>query len=352
MISRLPPTHTFHATGLRAACKRPQLYKVAYPDLPEPPSSLAAVCGTVGHLVLGSIHQGLMSDNLSAKDYADAISEHIVSKFDELLDPDTGTDFGDGTGRVSWLMEEESEIRAHLESETPDMGQMIVNYCRWWRQNIGGLTDGILGVEIPYRMELQGKGHPYIVEGLVDLVVMIPEFSKDRPCLFDWKFGSMARNGLSQGMLDMDYQLATYSLAAWKGALPGVPPQIPAMSGLFLMEDVVPYSRRTPLNVPRFPTDARRRWLTYWQSQGKTAFQPGDLRGPLLHDTTFTEASLRQHETEMKATMAATRTGGALVRVRGDNCLWCFYKDLCVSEWKRDPSTKDEVTNVEGQDDA
>jgi hypothetical protein len=60
---------------------------------------------------------------------------------------------------------------------------------------------------------------------------------------------------------------------------------------------------------------------------------PGDIRGPLVHDVVFTAAMLDQHRDEMRARMAATRTGGGLVRVRGEQCMFCFFKDVCLDEW-------------------
>lgn len=340
MITRLPASHVFHATSLQKPCLRPLLYRAAYPESAPPPGSLNAMMGTLGHAILADLHRGVVDSGSSAVEFSRMFEDRVDAVLPDLLDPDIGTDFGDGSGRKTWLLEDPAEIRTHIETEGPGQGQILLNYVRWWRQNVDpDLTKGILAVEVPYHLEIPSKGESYLVEGMVDLV-----FSPkpDVVILGDWKFGSMVRSQLSQGMLDMDFQLATYSLAMLRGALTNVPARVPTQSALFLMEDLLPYERKTALSVPRFPTDARANWITYWSGQGKTHWLPGDLRGPLFHPTTFTEDALLQQEREMKARMAATRTGGALVRVRGEHCLFCNSRQLCLEDWKRPKGVKDD----------
>jgi hypothetical protein len=334
---RLPQTQEFHATSLRAPCLRPLAYKHMYPDVQEP-SSPAAVEGTIGHHILTLIHTGKAEFACSAERYAQMFSDIVEENLHALTNPDQGMDL-DGTGRASWLEDDLADIRKWAAGAAPDMGEVIMNWCRWWRANISdkGPLDGVVAVETPLSLTLtSAKGSEYHVAGLIDLIL---ETKSGELAILDWKFGSMTRSKLTQAQLEMDFQLCTYALAVRDGevVVGGEPVSLartPTVIGLLTMEDLLPYKRKTPIPSPKNSTEARFAWLQGIAKDGATHLQVGDMRGPVLHDAMVNDAVLDLHRSDMMARMAATRTGGALVRVRGEHCSWCFWREECLKEWR------------------
>lgn len=333
MSVRLAPDFEYHATSLRAHCLRPMYFKQEHPEL-EAPGSLKALRGTIGHAITSGIHGGSIKFGASDREYADIFLQIVNENVYDLCDESKGCDI-DGSGRTTFLLEDPADVRKWATSEMDSVGLILQQYCRWWRINMRmSPTEGVLAIEAPYRMELggEGKAKPYIVTGMIDLLYEHDDLGK---CLLDWKWGEYQRSHESQTTLDMDYQLCTYALACREAVIEGVENFVPDTVGWLFMGDLEPYTRKTPISHGSYPTNARRMWIDQLLKSGRVAHAPGDLRGPVLHDTHYTNSMLDQHKYEMIQRMAATRMGGALVRVRGENCSWCFWRDACLEEWKR-----------------
>lgn len=334
-MNRLPSTHVYHATELSKPCLRPSMYAETYGEGVRQPGTLKTFGGSVGHKVLADIHQGDGAFGLSSKAYADLFEAVATRDLPALCDPDGGFTL-DGV-RSTWLDEEPSDVKRWAVDEAPEYGDQIANWCRWWRHNVGEPTAGVLGVELPYTMEIESSGDPYKVEGMIDLVFRHPDTGTS--FVLDWKFGTGKRGGLGQIQLELDYQLWTYALALRDGEIgPWAENGLPGLevdrAGFLFMEDLSVYKRRQAITCPKFPTDSRREWVDMHLAKGMTHFEAGDLKGPVLHDCAVRAGTLDLHRDEMKARMAATRTGGALVRVRGEHCGWCFWRDECLKEWR------------------
>jgi len=342
-MARLPESHRYHASSMKGACLRPLYFRMAYPEAFDPPSSLNALGGTIGHYLMSCMHEGKEEWCASSKYYSDRIKQICRENQDALFEPSGGngeaTGGGmrlDATGRGTWLDCERAELNAWLEKEADGYGEQLLQYGRWWSVNVDpDPTKYIVGTEVDYTMTIGSKGAPYVVEGFIDLIVQHPIAGL---MLLDWKFGTMLRSGLSEFTLGMDYQLCTYALGMRDGTLRIGGETIekigkPDLMAFGLMEDLLPYQKRTTISLGKYPTRARSRWVESLLAEGKSVYMPGDLRGPFIHEFAVTDAMLDQHRDEMRARMAATRTGGALVRVRGDHCSWCFWKEICLDEW-------------------
>ncbi len=101
-MSRLPDTHKYHASSLKGSCLRPLYFRHAYPEATDPPGSLNALGGTLGHYLMTKMHEGKEEWCASAKYYADKIKSIVNEQKDALLDSSVCMKL-DTTGRGTWL---------------------------------------------------------------------------------------------------------------------------------------------------------------------------------------------------------------------------------------------------------
>lgn len=350
-LERLPEDYRYHITRLSQECFRPMLFShlfkqnmVGWQDVP---TTLAAFSGTCGHSLLTDLHRGKLQRGQTAEFYADVWAKLFKKDVEDLCNMTRGRDV-DGTGRRSWIDKDPMEVITHADDNAMDYGRQIANYCVWWTRWMGDpdMTVGVVGSELSFSMPLQSRGGSsiYTFEGLIDLIVRHPKLGLGT---LDWKFGSKKRTDTSQATLALDPQLHQYALACREAELVDTDSgeihtlkQRPDFVGFVMMEDLDPYVKATEIKIPGYTTVARKKWVEIMMAtspvgpkNGKPQYQPGDWKGPVLHDDTYTDAQLDSHAHDMCLLAAGTRMGTGLVRRRGDHCTYCFFRHVCLQEW-------------------
>lgn len=370
-LTRLPADFRYHASDLKKPCNMPMLFRARYPDL-HPPGTLKTIGGTAGHKVM---EQWLLAGG-STELTDETVQDLWVAQLYIAADADA-----EKSGRRL----ADDALQNYAAESAIDYGNQILGFMRWW---IAGKWT-LIAVECEYELVIQGGSKdtaPYLVEGRIDLIAKSPTMGIG---LKDWKFGKMEKQRTAdQGVLDMHYQLATYNLGILQGVvrrhdgtvLEGV---VPDFVGLILMDDFLPYEKKTTISFPAYCTDAKRDWLeerrqvalgraketeaeleevlksrecealAYPNNKAKQAswetakrkleehrvspvlyHYPGDLRGPGLHFTAFSDVTVEAHRLEMRGRMASTRMGNGLYRVRTEGCAFCFWRNVCLKDWK------------------
>lgn len=350
-LERLPEDYRYHITRLSKECLRPMyfshLFKQNMEGWQDVPTSLAAFAGTCGHSLLTDLHRNTLQRGQTAEFYADVWKKLFKKDVENLCNMAVGRDV-DGTGRRSWIDKDPMEVIAHADENADDFGAQIANYCVWWARWMGDpdMLAGVVGSELSFSMPLKSRGGSsiYTFEGLIDLVVRHPKLGL---CTLDWKFGTKKRTDTSQATLAMDPQLHQYALACREAELidnySGMVHELgvkPDLVGFVMMEDLKPYAKATNITAPGYTTNARKKWVEMMMATSpvgpkseKPQYQPGDWKGPVLHEDAYTDAQLDSHAQDMCLIAAGTRMGTGLVRHRGDHCTYCFFRHVCLQEW-------------------
>lgn len=369
-MTRLPADFRYHASDLKKPCNMPMLFQARYPDL-HPPGTLKTIGGTAGHAVM---EEWLLKGG-NTELTEETVQDLWVAQLYIAADKDAlkcGQHLGD------------ERLQNYAAENAIDYANQVLGFMRWWVQGKWRL----IATECEYQLTIQGASKdtaPYLVEGRIDLIAWSPALGTG---LLDWKFGKMEKQKTAdQGVLDMHFQLATYNLGILQGEVKTadgtVISTVPDFAGLILMDDFLPYEKKTTISFPAYCTDAKRAWLeerrqvalgkaketeaeleetlksrecealAYPNNKSKQAswetakrrleehrvspvlyHYPGDLRGPGLHWTVFTPETVEAHRLEMRNRMASTRMGTGLYRVRTEGCAFCFWRNVCLKDWR------------------
>lgn len=382
-LTRLPPDFRYHASDLKKPCNMPMLFRARYPEI-HPPGTLKTLGGTAGHTVmeLWLLKKPILGRDGNLIDLGpDAdLQQAWFAALCEAADADTAK------SKKVWPDE---VLENYAAESATDYAAQIRGFMQWW--TAGGFE--LVFVEANYELEIEGGSKetaPYLVEGRIDLCFRT---QTGQLVLADWKFGKLEKqHNQDQVSLDMHYQLATYALGMQQGKVTALDPHGNTITltgltvdyaGLILMDDFKPYEKKTTISFPTYATDARREWLeerrvAALERAGETeqelremvatreadaaAFpnnkqkqqaaetgrrklaehianpvlyhEVGQARGPGFHWTRFSPAVLEAHRLEVRGRAASTRMGIGLYRVRTGGCTFCFWKNVCLKDWR------------------
>lgn len=387
-LTRLPPDFKYHASSLKKPCNMPMLFSARYPEI-HPPGTLKTLGGTAGHTImeLWLLDKGIVAaDGTPLEIGPDTDLE--MPWFAALCDA-AGKDTAK-SGR-EWP---DPKLEDYAAETAGDYANQIRGFMQWW---IAGRFE-LIFVEANYDLQVEGGSKdtaPYQMEGRIDLCFRDVRGVLSFPgavILADWKFGKIEKmQNQDQWVLDMHFQLSTYSLGMWKGKVAAMGPDgqtihltdmAPDLAGLILMDDFKPYEKRTSISYPSYSTESRRLWLEersnlargraketelelrtlvadreavatqYPNNKQKVEaaetarrklashleapvlyHEPGWMRGPGFHGAHFTPTTLENHRLAMRGRMASTRMGVGLYRVITDSCTFCFWKNVCLKDW-------------------
>lgn len=398
-LTRLPPDFKYHASSLKKPCNMPMLFSARYPEI-HPPGTLKTLGGTAGHTIM---ELWLLGKGIEAAD-GSGLLEIWPDKDLELPWFAALCEAARRDTEKSGKEWPDQKLEDYAAETAGDYANQIRGFMEWWMT--GGFELVFAEANYDLQIEGGSKETaPYQAEGRIDLcfrdvkgIIAFP----GAVVLADWKFGKLEKmQNQDQWVLDMHYQLATYALGMWQGKVNAIGPDGVAMGltdfppdvvGLILMDDFKPYEKRTSISYPSYATNDRRRWLEersdlargraketelelrtlvsereavaaqYPNNKQKVEaaetarrklathleapvlyHEPGWVRGPGFHGTQFTPQTLEAHRLEMRGRMASTRMGVGLYRVRTDGCTFCFWKNVCLKDWKQqeiDPNDK------------
>lgn len=378
-ITRLPPDHEYHASGLKQMCDMPQLLQVRYPDF-KPHGTLKTLGGTAGHKVM----EDWLLRKFNSMDQRE-VEDYWFTQLEIAAQED-----GDKSG--FYFPTDELHLFAAEQAEKHAL--QIRGFQQWW---IDQQVRELLFVEGEYELLIPGssdKVAPYRLVGRIDLCYIDRD---GKTVIADWKFGKLEKQNTSdQWVLDMHYQLSTYVVGAWLGTTKAQGKTFtdiqPDYCGLILMDDFLPYVKRTTISTPTYMTNAKARWIEECKARAAASVKDiiadleadlrakrqdakaypnnktkqksaevahrrlqeahdnpplyhevGDLRGPGFHETTFSGAALEAHYNELRARMASTRMANGIVRRRSKDCAFCFWRKACLKDWNGQPVSADDI---------
>ena len=354
-------------------CDMPQLLQVRYPEV-KPRGTLKTIGGTAGHAVM---------ERWLLKKYKFSDPTDVVEAWENEFMIAASED-----GEKSGNPFPQDELDVYAQSEGGDYADQVMGLDQ---------KAELVFVEGEYVLDIPGssdKVHPYRLVGRIDLCY------RDRNgqlVIADWKFGKLEKQNTSdQWVLDMHYQLATYTVGAWLGTVTAQGKEFtgiqPDYCGLIFMDDFKPYVKRTTISTPNYATNARLAWVEDCKYRAKEQLpaliddltadlrakkadadaypnnktkqkslatardrlqrahdnpplyhEVGDLRGPGFHGTVFTEHALQAHYNELRARMGSMRMRNGIVRRRSKDCAFCFWRNVCLKDWNGEEVTREDV---------